>query len=451
MKKIIMFLNKNKLSILFYIVIYMLFMYEYTILYSLNCDNFWNYGVAKSITEGLIPYSDFNLLTLPLAPFIISFFMKIFGTKMVIYYGVSALFMTTSIFILNKIEKSVTPIVLIILFLFAAGSYNALLVTLILLLIYLEKNRKDDILIGIVIGLLILTKQVMGVLLITVFMTKNKDKIIKRIMGIIVPCQFFLLYLIKNNALYDCLNYALLGMFDFGGNNSNATIWTLVAIYIFIFLIYKYIKIKDINCLYGICFLAIAAPIFDIYHTAYAAIPFIIYSCATKGKTKKIVEIFFGVLLAINIIDESYSKFIDKNSYHEMEKNNNYYFLLTKKDIIQYSDDVYRYYKDHISEYDIYFLDNDIYYVKLEHNIPINKFDLFLNGNNGYDGTNKLKDKIKSMTRKTLFLVDESVLLEKGKNKYDQTNFELIEFVINNYNKVDTIRENYNVYEIVNE
>ena len=451
MRKFIKKIGKNWKSIIFYLLIFLLFMYEYTILFSLNCDNIWNYGFAYNIVNGMIPYKDFNILLFPLAPFIISLFMKIFGTKMLVYYGVSALFMTASIWILNKIEKSVSPIVLIILFLFSAGGYNALLVTLILLLIYLERNKVDDIWIGIVIGLLILTKQVMGILLIPIFMTKDLKKIIKRIMGIIIPCQFFLLYLVKNEALYDCINYTLLALFEFGSNNGNITFWTFIAIYIFAFWIYKYIKTKDLNCIYGLCFLAIAAPIFDMYHTCYAAIPFVIYSCATKGKIQKFVSVFFSMLLIIYAIDKSYTEFSDKNSYYELNNDSNYYLILTKNSVVEYSNDVYQYYQSHINEYDIYFLDNNIYYVKLEHNIPINKFDLFLNGNNGYDGTNKLKEKIKNMKKKTLFIVDERVFLKKGQDKFDQTNFELIEFVINNYEKIDSINEMYNVYEIVNE
>ena len=140
-----------------------------------------------------------------------------------------------------------------------------------------------------------------------------------------------------------------------------------------------------------------------------------------------------------------------KNSYYELNNDSNYYLILTKNSVVEYSNDVYQYYQSHINEYDIYFLDNNIYYVKLEHNIPINKFDLFLNGNNGYDGTNKLKEKIKNMKTKTMFIVDERVFLKKGQDKFDQTNFELIEFVINNYEKIDSINEMYNVYEIVNE
>jgi len=155
MKKILKLLKNNWKSILFYLFIFILFMYEYTIMNSLNADNFWNYGVAYSMRNGLVPYRHFNLLTLSLAPFIISFFMHIFDYKMIVYYAVSALFMTTTIYLLNKIERSVTPIVLTILMLFTASGYNCLLVTLILLLIYLEKKNKDDLLIGIVIGLLI--------------------------------------------------------------------------------------------------------------------------------------------------------------------------------------------------------------------------------------------------------------------------------------------------------
>jgi len=288
-------------------------------------------------------------------------------------------------------------------------------------------------------------------LLISIFLTKDSKKIIKRIMGVIIPCQFFLAYLIKNNALLDCINYAFLGMFDFGGDNGNITIWTLIAIYIFGFFIYNYIKTKDLNCIYGISFLAIAAPLFDMYHTTYAVIPFIIYTCATRGKLEKYIKVIFSILLFFFIIENGYSHIKDEMNYYITDKDSNYHLILTKKTLISYYKDIYKYYQNHIEDYQIYFLDNNIYYMKLEHNIPINKFDLFLKGNNGYDGTNRLKKEIRSMTGKVLFLVDEMCLAQKGMDIFDQTNHELIEFVVNNYTKIDTIREGYNIYEIVND
>ena len=42
-----------------------------------NLDELWNYSFAKNISDGLIPYKDFNLITTPFLAMIVACFLKI--------------------------------------------------------------------------------------------------------------------------------------------------------------------------------------------------------------------------------------------------------------------------------------------------------------------------------------------------------------------------------------
>ena len=78
--------------------------------------------------------------------------------------------------------------------------------------------------------------------------------------------------------------------------------------------------------------------------------------------------------------------------------------------------------------------------------ITINKFDLVSLGNNGYDGNNKLKREIKKL-HNSLFIVYNR---RRENDPLDQTNYELISFVENNYQKIDHLDKYLDVYLVDN-
>ena len=71
--------------------------YTYQIRFLVD-DEIFNYGFAKNILDGLIPYKDFNMIIPPLFAYITAFFLKIFGEKLIIYHIISQL-ITISILI----------------------------------------------------------------------------------------------------------------------------------------------------------------------------------------------------------------------------------------------------------------------------------------------------------------------------------------------------------------
>ena len=445
MKKFPNKLKNNWKNILFYVFIFLMFFLNFSILDNFLGDNYFNYGFAYNVANGLIPYRDFNMVLFPFSTFLIAFFMKLFGTKLIVYYAVSSLFATLIIYYLNKLEKSVSLVILLFLLIYATGGYNYLMILLFFILLYLEKKNANDYLIGFVLGILIMTKQTTGVLIIPALLLKDKRKIIKRIVGMIIPFQFLLWYLLRNGALYYFIDYTIFGLFDFGDSNSNIGFLCYAVLGISIYLLYKYIKTKNKEILYCLCFQIVAVPIFDLYHTSLALIAFIYYSCRSSGKMLKIANITVITLIIFLLISRANNLFKTKNYYLDTDYNSNYYLTLKSNNLDILSDKLFKYYYSKIENYDVYFVYFDMYYFKLKENIPINKFDLLLTGNSGYDGNNKIKKKIQEMDSKTIFIIHE--IEDKGK-LYDQTNYEIIEFISNNYQKIDNIVDDFNAYII---
>ena len=79
----------------------------------------------------------------------------------------------------------------------------------------------------------------------------------------------------------------------------------------------------------------------------------------------------------------------------------------------------------------LYIIDRDAYSLKLELNIPINKYDLLNNGNLGKNGANKLINGIKEncSSKKCTFIVSPRII----NNEESQYNQEIIHYVIDNY------------------
>jgi len=441
------YLDKRKLlKIGFYIFIFLIFLFNFSILNSFNGDNYFNYGFAYNIAKGMIPYRDFNMVLFPFASFLCAFVMRIFGTKLIVYYIFNSIIATLIIYVINKLDKSVAVITLFFMLLFPVGGYNFLCLLLLFIIIYLEKNKANDFWIGLMVGLIVLTNQKMILLILPTLLLKDHKRIIKRIIGIIIPFQILILYLFINNALYDFINYTILGLFDFGNSNSNLSIYLVLELIMIGILIYKYLKYKDETVLYCLFFQVISVPIFDFYHTCLALIPFVFCNCHTVGKTLKIVNLIFISYIILFMSYKMVEILNSDNYYLQLDPRENYYLILGARGADAINETIVNYYYQHIGEKDIYFVYFDMYYHKLKSDISINKFDLVNLGNNGYDGNSKLENKIREM-KNTLFIVYE---IEDQDKMFDQNNYELINFITSNYKKVDDLGYDFGVYEIDN-
>ena len=135
-----------------------------------NLDEIWIFNFGKNIVDGLLPYKDFNLIITPLFPYICAFFLKIFGSEMIVLRFLEVIQTAVILFLIYKIleqlkvNKSVSLIFVIGLYYFNytefCFDYNwaAFLITLIVLyneIKYAEKNINLNLKTNILLGILV--------------------------------------------------------------------------------------------------------------------------------------------------------------------------------------------------------------------------------------------------------------------------------------------------------
>ena len=130
-----------------------------------DLDEIWNYGFMHNMYYGLVPYTDFNMVITPFFPFLFSLPFYIFGSNLLVVNVCQSLLITLVYVLLEKLFGKNTNILLILFFFnydMIYASYNFFVFFLFLLLLFMEKKECNDYLIGIVIGLAVLTKQSVG-------------------------------------------------------------------------------------------------------------------------------------------------------------------------------------------------------------------------------------------------------------------------------------------------
>jgi 4-amino-4-deoxy-L-arabinose transferase-like glycosyltransferase len=326
------------------------------------------------------------------------------------------------------------------------ATYNYLAFFFLILLLFLENKYKDkDYLIGIVIALAILSKQTVGVLLIIpslIYYFKYKNKLLKRFIGLIGVVLVFIIYLLITNSFNSFIDLCFLGLFDFSKKNSNTfTIWFFISIILFIISIIITIKnkkdIKNIYLLFGISFVV---PLFDLCHFSLYIMCITIQLLPFIKKYENYLG-FLGYTLAIiatitNYINlnNEYKPLFNKGIKHfEYINNGKYNYDTTIK------------YFELFDEYQNALI---LSYSKMQYDISrdnnIDYFDVLLYGNYGYDGTNKMIEKIKNMHDRYVIIDERGYLDNSSDSQFDKT---IVEYVMNNYNQVDT-REEFLIYYI---
>ena len=75
---------KKKMEIIENFVVFVfIFLFCFSIIFSNSIgdlDELWNYNFARNVSDGLVPYKDFNMVQTPLLPFICAIFLKVIGT-----------------------------------------------------------------------------------------------------------------------------------------------------------------------------------------------------------------------------------------------------------------------------------------------------------------------------------------------------------------------------------
>ena len=418
------------------IIIETLIIFVLTFIFSLlfndlTTDDIWNYGFAYNITNKLIPYNDFNMVTTPLYPMLNAIIMMITTKNIIIIYLINSIITTIIYYLLKRNNNNSYKIAFLMLLLILSPNYNILCLLFLYILIELEKKQSNDYLIGVILGLTFITKQNIGFLLcIPTLFTKDIKKVFKRFAGFIIPTFLLITYLYITKSLLSFIDYCFLGISEFGNNNKIITPLPLtIIISLVLCLVYNYYKQRDIRIIYLICFLGISYPIMDTYHFIISIIPTINYLLNKMNMHKKTIDFFFLISIVIVSTYKTIELF-DKNIYlYPNETKTFKYNRIDKKtanEIIILSN----YYKNCNGE--TFFINSSGYIMKLESNKPISKYDMLLNGNNGKNGNKKNINEIKKIckTNNCYFWLNNDMYNTKN---YTQYNKELHKYIIENY------------------
>ncbi len=434
-----------------YFLVFFFFLYWSLIVQPISLDEIWNYGFSHNIYKGLIVYRDFNMVMTPLYSMLMSMFFLLFGSSMLVMHTVNSVMLTGMIYLIERIIKKKYNIgIFLILLIFPMSlvfpSYNIFLLMLFILIICLEKERRNDYLIGFILGFFILTKQSVGVFVTLVgllYVIKSKDRFLKRLVGCFVPCFCFLIYLILSNSLLSFLDLCFFGLLDFGKSNGSSFNYLLVfgifLLFLNIYLIYK--NKGNIYYFYLLSFFSIMIPLFDLYHVLIFVFSFIfiylvennvLFKCKYLNINLFIWGFFFGIIFI-----SSFYRFSDK-VYFPNEINHFEYRMVNDK-YLNYSEMINgRYLEYRELGYRVVFLSADGYYFKLINDEEIDYLDLINSGNWGYDGSRKLVDEVRTCNN-CIFFLDED---EIGKNK--QTDQKLLKYVQKN----GCIKEKFGNYKV---
>lgn len=444
--------NKNMLFylIFFFSVLVLSFIFSNFVFPINTFDEIWNYGFCYNIYKGLIPYRDFSMIPTPLYSFVGSIFIKIFGEYLFSLHIFNAILISIIMVMLYKMI-GIKCLFLYPLFLFVNfPTYNFLCLFLIFFIMYLIYYKKDtEILLGFVIGVMFLTKQNIGIVMVIPLLFYSKKKL-KSICSFFVPLLVLVIYLIWNNALYEFIDYCFLGFFDFNNNNVLINLWTYlwgVEIICIIFLLYKS-KFKCKELFYILFFQVMSYPIFDITHWFLGFIPFFCYifrnfDYRKLGNKLEFLRIVFCVSIILTVIYFLFSYLLIP--YNIKFDRSNYFYLRNVGGIgyesLSFEENIVNKYLNEYEEK--YFIIYDSYRLKLYMNIDINKYDLLLDGNMGYKGSLGYIKEIEynCSYRNCVFFVN-APNFELDDCQFSE---DIYNFVIMNYNKIDS-NDYFDVY-----
>lgn len=434
--------NSKIKNVFFFIICFLLLMIFSSFAFDLNGDTIWNFGFSYNITRGLIPYVDFNMVIGPLYNLFIAFFFKIFGNYLIIFNIVNSLmFSLILLVVFNKIGWKALIIPLCLGILPCIFGYNTFcLLLFILILVLLDSNSKYKYFyIGIIIGMIMMTKHNIGIFLmiINLFLVPDKKGKLVSILGYIIPIIFVTIYLILNNALYGYINFCYLGLGSFM-DNLKIDIYTFVLLLLVDFwLVRKYLFSKDTKILYLLTFQIIVFPIFDFYHIFVALLP-VIYYYFLNYENKKFL-LFWIKVLSISFIIINFTLVL-KFSFPIFFSKNNFLRYINISTNIDYVNNVSNYVNKKEKENKVYLFSSDAYLIRMSLNEANSVYDLVNNGNLGNNEDYYLEKMISScQNRKCLFILENNHL-------NNQINKKFTNYVRKNYYYLETLPYGNDVY-----
>lgn len=433
-------LKKYK-NVITYILFFIIFLFVSYFISPITGDEIWNFGFSYNIYSGLVPYKDFNVILTPFYFFINAFLFRIFRPHVFVMYVFNAIMATITLFFAKKINPNsfcfIYALLILLGIFFFFPNYNLFCMYLFVICLYLQSTRRYNFLVGLIIGIIFITKHSIGIFLVLpIFVNFFKDRrgSLIQLLGFIVPVVILILYLFIQNSFYEFINYCFLGLFDFTKNNGRLGFLAIIELCIVIFLVYKMINNKSnfMDYLYLLCFQIIAVPLFDFYHCLLGLVPILIYFLNSKN-----IRYYALIIFSFSFL------FVYFYYNHGRLNTNSKYFTYRNfsNNILDGYYELHDYVSNYYSNYDIYLITSNSYLYKLENNLSINEFDLLLYGNLGYDSYNRITSFISNTDRQTLFIISDTEYFMN-----DQLHDEIIEYIFDNSTIVDSFYS-YNFYK----
>lgn len=371
------------------ILIYILFVIVITLISSIKqitMDGIWGYGFSYNIASGLIPYQDFNMIIGPLYNLFFSLPIKLFGNYLIIFTIAHSLIYAYILLLLyKKIGKNSIFVFMSFFLIQTPIGYNTFCSFLVIAILLLENNKlkyKDEI-IGLLIGIILMTKHNIGIMLGLIYLFENR-KNIGKLRYIFIPVLITLIYLKVNNTIFEYIDFCYLGMGNFISNLTTDIISVPIFLSIIYFLVKEYIKNKKMEILYLLAFQIIVFPILDQGHLIPALLPVVVYILLEKKKKNQFLIKYF---ILIGWIIEMFTL---STTTTIMIKNNFLFLQGCPKNLPIYLEK-YSEYMDSKKDRDIYLFNMNAYMIRIYRNENPTHFDLINKGNLGSNEEKYLK------------------------------------------------------------
>lgn len=395
-------------------------------------DDIWNYGFSYNIAKGAIPYKDFNMVVMPLYSLLMSVPLILFGNKLIIFHIANTILFSTILYFTSS-QKKLANILLMyfpyFIHLSLISSYNTFIGLLFISILYIEKSSfkyKNEI-IGILLGCILATKQNIGIVLFIPYIFHSKEKL-KSTIYYLIPIAVICIYLIFNNALYECIDYCFLGLSNFKDNFIIRTpIVFLIGIFICCFLILKYKRTKDINYVYILFFQFINYPLFDVVHFTIGIMPVFYY--IKFDRFNKFMSLFLICTISGLIIISCLMTIHNRNNINKEEGVYKYTTVM-----YNFLNDMEKFIRKNRNK-KIFIFTPNAYVIKIYMNQKLDKYDLINKGNMGkYE--NKYIYEIDDIckNKKCAFIMNE----KEFDIKYSQLNKIIREYIKKNYKKCNS-------------
>lgn len=414
------------LVLLFFLAL--LYMYYYRPLVD---DELYGFGFGVNILKGLVPYKDFNMIITPLFSYLVAGVLGIFGEYLIVYHIIICLIIVSITYMSYKKIGWSAVIIYLLLLVYPFTGYNMFSLFLMFILLNLDdsNDKKYLILEAVIISLMILTKQVLGLLVIpSLLYSKNRKKSFLIYLGIGL---LFILTLVFNESLLEFIDYCFLGMFDFSSqNNEGFNFFVVLQLVIIGYLIYELKKKKDKKIFYILGFQIMSFPIVNYPHFIISFIPVVYYlfSCNNNSYVKLFASSFtimYFIIFSVTIMYKG-----DMYMYFSNSKGDTFYKGRMVSNYLESTVNEVSRIIDRYEGYRYYVLGNLSYVVKLSLDDKIDKFDLINNGNMGYDGVSRYIEEIDEYCseNKCLFILE-----NRGEESTNQTNVDILKYVEDNY------------------